>query len=974
MLKYTELIQQIECLMDDPSAVPMERIAELATAYSEACEWVNEKTLLCVNTLRQGNASEALRLSRELDLLENYQTLVFDDYDAWISAALTFGDVAIPAFNRRLIDELDAAAVCMKPIEEVLKSHRILALSHSPLSVRIPVLRKLVELDPRNTGWKNELRDYESARMELIYDELSGKLSYADCVRLLKEVEGSKWSIEIPLKIKKKIAAIRQEYQKKNRQKQIDQLNAKLNETADNLLQAYNAYDFEGAKRFRSSWFTVLDEFQRLQIIPPYDLIHSVDDVLSWIDSEQEGQNLLKEYNAKVAAADRELRRPMSIEKCQRLILDISRSADAIGQPVPERFQRHLDKLIANEERKAAQHSRFVTSIFIVVLIAVIGGVSFGVYEFIQWYRFNSLLDNLSKYQLAVSKDKDILPEAYQFVQNLESSGYQLAAYPEVQKNIAYIKKLYEDDKVRHEDWKLLHDKIERGIKKGEAASLEEINELEKLSVLKEEKDAFAILKKSNAEALSDSADSFVKKQNEKLQEIQQAADALLKSDEAGNAVKLREIETQVMKIKQLFADYAFSNPNVQSEAKVFESKCTDLMTSVQNAIQKSNSDSSLSSELEKLASKITSQSDYVQALQSLIDKNENSSYAPDFKAVVQEQEAWGRAFAWNEFINQNRSIFRGNSTRSVIQLKDFITQWNAMSFKPKELSTVKKIDGRIPYYQSIIDCNPSASLKPLKDLCYLYSRIEFWYYEDPDGKRYYFNKKPDVEKGKQRLEYMDSVSVLSDNRIAVDKSSPLDPLNNRVFCQKIANLLGMLNDNTKFTEFGIRIIDVISHDSSLNDPVIKCQFMTTALECFSKSDKIVQEFFGTYIQQLDSVDVKNCNPFMAENGSTVRLEAERLLGRLKGIDKSIDEAQKRNQQLVSSFTADIIQPVGWLDKDGSQWTVRGIPAGVTGELYVIKQSGMVSVGTVKNKDVKLKSVSDAKRGFPVFIIKTIKP
>ena len=147
MLKYTELIQQIECLMDDPSAVPMERIAELATAYSEACEWVNEKTLLCVNTLRQGNASEALRLSRELDLLENYQTLVFDDYDAWISAALTFGDVAIPAFNRRLIDELDAAAVCMKPIEEVLKSHRILALSHSPLSVRIPVLRKLVELE-----------------------------------------------------------------------------------------------------------------------------------------------------------------------------------------------------------------------------------------------------------------------------------------------------------------------------------------------------------------------------------------------------------------------------------------------------------------------------------------------------------------------------------------------------------------------------------------------------------------------------------------------------------------------------------------------------------------------------------------------------------------------------------------------------------------------------------------------------------
>ena len=384
MLKYTELIQQIECLMDDPSAVPMEKIAELATAYSEACEWVNENVVLCVNTLRQGNASEALRLSREVDLLENYKTLVFDDYDAWISAALTFGDVAIPAFNRRLIDELDAAQVCMRPIEEILKSHRILALTHAPLSGRIPILRKLSELDPRNTGWKNELRDYETARLELIYEELSNPLPYNDCVRLLKEIEGSKWSVEIPLKIKKKIAAIRQEYQKKSRQKQIDQHNAKLKEIADNLLESYNIYDFEGAKRWRSSWFKVLGEFQNMQLIPPYDLIHSVDEALQWIDNEQKGRDLLQEYNSKVAAVDREMRRSISIDKCQRLILDLTRAADAIGQEVPERFQNHLDKLIANEERKESRRGRFATGIFTIILLAVIGGVSFGVYEFVQ--------------------------------------------------------------------------------------------------------------------------------------------------------------------------------------------------------------------------------------------------------------------------------------------------------------------------------------------------------------------------------------------------------------------------------------------------------------------------------------------------------------------------------------------------------------------------------------------------------------
>ncbi len=974
MLKYTELIEQIECLMDDPTAAPMGRIAELASSYAEACEWVNEKALLCVNILRQGNASEALRINRELDLLENYKTLVFDDYDAWISAALTFGDVAIPPFNRRLIEELDAAQVCMRPIEEVLKSHRILALSHSPLAVRIPVLRKLVELDPRNTGWKNELRDYETARLELIYEELSRSLEYSDCVRLLKEVEGSKWSVEIPLKVKKKIALIRKDYENRNRQKQIEQLNAKLQEKADNLLQAYNNYDFEGAKRFRDSWTKLLAEYQKMEIIPPYDLIQSVDDVLSWINSEQEGQNLLKEFKAKVAAADRELRRSISIEKCQRLILDLSRSADAVGQPVPERFQRHLDKLIANEERKASQHNRLVTGILVVILLAVIGGVSFGVYEFIQWYRFNTLLDNLAKYQLAVSKDRNILPEAYQFVYILETSGYQLAAYPDVQKNIAYIKKLYEEDKVRHEDWKLLYDKIDRSVKKGVPSSLDEINELEKLSILKEEKAAFESLKKSNAVLLSESSAEFVKNLIEQLHELQTAAGKLIKSDkiEIADVVKLREIETQIVQIRQKFADYAFGKSSLEKAAKDFDAECSALLADVQKAIRQSNSDISLYEELDSLTMKMKSKSDYVQSLKNILEKYADSSYAKDFKEVIDAQNEWGAAYDWNDFIIHNQSIFRGGTSRTAVQLKDFLDQWSALPFKPNELLTVNKIEGRIPYYQSIVDCNPSASLKTLKELCYLYYRIELWYYEDPSGKRYYFNKRPGVA-GRQRLNYMESVSVESDNRILIEATSPIDPLNNRVFSQKINNLLGMINDKSKFTECGIKILDVIYSDTSLNDPIVKYRFLTAALDCFTKSDQIIHENFDSFVPQLDNEELKSCNPFDPEEASTLRAEAKRMLDRLKDFSNRIKIAQKRNEQLAQPFPVETFKPFGWLDKDGSQWMIRGITPEEDGELFIVSNKDIVSIGTVKNKEVKMKSVSSVKRGIPVFIIKMIK-
>ncbi|MBR5709496.1 MAG: hypothetical protein IKX40_01935 [Thermoguttaceae bacterium] len=991
MLKYTELIQQIECLMDDPSAVPMEKIAELATAYSEACEWVNENVVLCVNTLRQGNASEALRLSRELDLLENYKTLVFDDYDAWISAALTFGDVAIPAFNRRLIDELDAAQVCMRPVEEILKSHRILALTHAPLSVRVPILRKLVELDPKNTGWKNELRDYETARLELIYEELSHPLSYNDCVRILKEIEGAKWSVEIPLKIKKKIAVIRQEYQQKNRQKQIDQYNAKLNEIADKLLESYNVYDFEGAKRWRTSWFKALDEFQNLQLIPPYDLIHSVDEALQWIDNEQKGRDLLQEYNSKVAEVDREMKRSISIDKCQRLILDLTRAADAIGQQVPERFQNHLDKLIANEERKESRRGRFATGIFTIILLAVIGGVSFGVYEFVQWYRFNLLLDNLAKYEQAVSEDKNILTEAYQFVRNLESSGYQLAAYPDVQKSIAHIKKLYEEDKLRHEDWKLLHDKIDRAIKRGEAASSEEMKDLEKLTELKEEKEAYAVLEKANTALLDESNDAFVKQQNEKLNEIQQTAQELLNTDEIADVVKLREIESQVLQIKQSFADYAFGKPSLEKAARIFESKCSSLLVSIKTVIDKSNSDSMLSIDLDNLASNMESESDYVQGLQLILDKNSDSSYTQDFQSVIKERNVWGQAYAWNKFISQNNSFYRGTN-RSAIQLKDFLTQWKSMTFKPSELSTVKKIDGRLPYYQSIADCSPSASLRPLKDLCYLYYRLEFWYYEaslkpqdaqdsqnskepqDAQIYRYYFNMKPIVNRGRQSVNYMETVSDVSDNKVVLEQSARIVALNNRSFSKKISGLMGMINENYKYTECGIQILDAIYQDTTVQDPIIKYQFMTTALDCLVNSDIIIQENFGDLLQDLDNEDLKQCNPFDPEEASAHRAEAERALERLKDFSKRVKTAQTRNEQLTQPFSVETLKPVGWLDKSSSQWTVKGVSANVDGELYVVTNNGLSSAGTVKNKEVKMRSLPDGKRGLPVFMIKTIKP
>ncbi len=969
MLKYTVLVEQIESLMDDPAAAPLERITELANQYVQAAQWVNNQSFLCVNTLRDGNPSEALRLCRKLDLLENYHSLLFDDYDAWVSSALTFGDVAIPPFNKRLIDELEAAEVCMKPIEEVLKSHRILALTRAPLSARIPVLRKLVSLDSRNAGWKKELKEYESARLEQIYEELLQNDSPEKYIKIAKEIDESKWSVAIPIKIKKRIEIIKKDAQKKTRGKQVDQLNAKLQDISENLIQAYNLYDFESAKRWKESWLDALSEFQSIQASPSFDMLHSVDDVLDWIDSEQQSRDLLKEYNAQVAAADRELKRQISIDKCQKLLLGLSRSADAVGQTVPERFYRHLDRLIENEKRKKSQRNRFITGITAVVLLCVIGVLGFGAWQAFRWYQFNYLLDALAQYQMKVSQDRNVLHEACQFVQNLESSGYQLALYPEVQKNIAYIKKLSEEDKVRHEDWKLLYDKIDRSLKDGIPASADEMSELEKLSILNEEKEAYAAINKSNAEIQKDSSSAFVKNQNEKLDKLEQTVNEFLKSDDNGNAVKLRELETQALELKQTFSDYAFGKQELQKDAQNYESKCNALLASIQGAIKKINMDSSLSDDLEKLSSNLKTAGEYVRALETIIEKNANSSYAADFKAVVQSKDQWGQTYLWNDFIEENSAIISG-SDRKVNSLKQFIEHWNNLKFKPKSLSSFKKINGRIPYYQSIADCNWSKSLVPLKDLCYFYNKSEIWFHDDTKGVRYFFRKKPNLEI-ERRFAYMTSFKEDSTDRISLEPSSEVQPLNNQTLCRKVNNLISMINDNHKFSPCGIRILDVIYEDTSVKDPIVKYQFLMTALDCFTKSDRIINESFESIIQNFRNERLMSSVPFNTETSSADRVEATRYLERLKGFMDTIKAAQKRNEQLEAPFSVETLHPVGWLDKTGSKWEVKGLTQKATGNLYIVGSSDITLIGSVDSSNrVQLKAISNGKRGMPVFTIK----
>src|SRR5262249_36057862 len=158
-----------------------------------------------------------------------------------------YGLPAAPALNLDAAKALNEAYAEEQPLEDLLKRHRLLALSRAALPARLMILRRIAGMDALNPVWADDVREFERARLRQMPQEVEEAARRGDTAAvaaLAEEVRGGRWSVELPAGLVHHLEAVARQHA------QSKALGALL-KSENELNRAISAFDVARARRLR---------------------------------------------------------------------------------------------------------------------------------------------------------------------------------------------------------------------------------------------------------------------------------------------------------------------------------------------------------------------------------------------------------------------------------------------------------------------------------------------------------------------------------------------------------------------------------------------------------------------------------------------------------------------------------------------------------------------------------------------------
>ena len=138
MLDYQRIVDEVRSSLFSNNAEGADFLRMAAADYSVACDELNERLRRCGTLLKKGLRSEAIQLAEiEPNLLDLVATLDFPERQHWVDVLTLNGIVAPRPLMLDVAADLNEAYAIEQPLTELLRQHRLLALSRGPLSLRV---------------------------------------------------------------------------------------------------------------------------------------------------------------------------------------------------------------------------------------------------------------------------------------------------------------------------------------------------------------------------------------------------------------------------------------------------------------------------------------------------------------------------------------------------------------------------------------------------------------------------------------------------------------------------------------------------------------------------------------------------------------------------------------------------------------------------------------------------------------------
>jgi hypothetical protein len=289
------LIEEIQAVLAAETDAEPQRVESLEAGYAAAVADVNARLRECDELMRSGHHAEAIqRAEVEPNLLDLVAVVDFSEAAQWIDYVAQFGLPAPPRLRIELAAELNEAYATVEPLKNFLRRHRLHALARSPLSIRIPILRRITEIDNKNPVWDQDIRAYERARLLQIPQELTASIQERSVSRVLQlneELRSPAWR-ERPSK------AILAQAADSQRRLSAESARGALEQVVQDLIKAFSAFDVDSGRALRERFHAL----RAVAELPENDpLVDAAGPSLDWLASQDARESADRDHQAAVA-------------------------------------------------------------------------------------------------------------------------------------------------------------------------------------------------------------------------------------------------------------------------------------------------------------------------------------------------------------------------------------------------------------------------------------------------------------------------------------------------------------------------------------------------------------------------------------------------------------------------------------------------------------------------------------------------
>jgi hypothetical protein len=301
MDQYRQLTDQMKNLLYTSTRIDRAAVKPLADEYHQACTEVNQRLRAAGDMLRRGLRSEALHAADvEPKLLEAATVLDFPELPQWLDLLVQLQLPRSPTLLIEVASELNDAYDDQKPLEELLRKHRLLAVGRAPLAARIAVLRTLAKRDSRSAHWRKDLQEYETLRFGELRAQVDRACSEKDVERasqLKAELVSSPWAARPPAELLSHV---------ENRVGQLlrEAASQRLAPLAERLESAMNDLDIEQAEKLLGVWEQLVAHARPSSADP---LVARGELVKAWVTGQQAARQEHEEQQFARVQLDRQL-------------------------------------------------------------------------------------------------------------------------------------------------------------------------------------------------------------------------------------------------------------------------------------------------------------------------------------------------------------------------------------------------------------------------------------------------------------------------------------------------------------------------------------------------------------------------------------------------------------------------------------------------------------------------------------------